>query len=136
MLGSSMFSCFITRGMLTLRELERCHVIYQLWERSVNDRDSIERLVSFLPEHIEIYMKWLITRWSKFKPRPSIIPTPTQACLHMQFLPTQTIRLLFLSASGGLSVPSSILLHNPRYPFLPGFNGRGLVVFQAYLAVL
>ena len=72
------------RDMLTLLEIERCHTIYHLWEKSVDDREAIERLIRFLPEHVVIYMNWLIHRWSAIKPSAFAVPTPTRAVTHRQ----------------------------------------------------
>ena len=80
--GHSYFRFYITRGMLTLQEIERCHTIYNLWEQSVDDRDAIERLIKFLPEDVVIYMNWLIRRWSAIKPSVFAVPTPTRAATH------------------------------------------------------
>ena len=78
------FALYIN-GMLTLDEVDRCHSIYLLWEQSEQDRDAIERLIRFLPNQINIYMNWLIHRWSKIKqPYPNHLPRPSLACLNMQ----------------------------------------------------
>ena len=81
------FALYIkVKEMLTLLEIERCHTIYHLWEKSVDDREAIERLIRFLPKNIVIYMDWLIHRWSAIKPSAFAVPTPTRAVTHRQQL--------------------------------------------------
>jgi hypothetical protein len=64
--------------MLTLDQLEKCHLIFQLWEQNPNDREHVEWLCTRLSSESHKYMEWLFKRWPLIRSSPNAFPIPTQ----------------------------------------------------------